>query len=228
MHPAFVIILSLICCALAAGMEIAFVSSNKLRIALARRQGRLNPRIVSFFVSHSSRFIATMLVANTIALTSERAIEADPGIAFRARRLRQAEAVWRANPLVGGGPGVTFGQDVDWTQFETTFVTFIDNSWTYPTAVGGLVGMSLILLCYACFIGGCIYAYIRLRHPFHRALAVVPLAHMAWLLVCSPVNWWMVDRYHVAAFSFAVGLVYALVYYEKVNGSEKPVIEVGD
>jgi CBS domain containing-hemolysin-like protein len=69
MHPAFVIILSLICCAFAAGMEIAFVSANKLRIALAKRQGRLNPRIVSFFVSHPSRFIATMLVANTVALT---------------------------------------------------------------------------------------------------------------------------------------------------------------
>jgi hypothetical protein len=38
----------------------------------------------------------------------------------------------------------------------------------------------------------------------------------------------MVDRFHVAAFSFAVGIAYALVYYEKVNGSEKPVIEVGD
>src|SRR5258706_424490 len=69
MNPAIIIIISLICCALAAGMEIAFVSSNKLRIALARRQGRLNPRIVSFFVSNSSRFIATMLVANTIGIT---------------------------------------------------------------------------------------------------------------------------------------------------------------
>jgi CBS domain containing-hemolysin-like protein len=69
MNPVIIILISLICCALAAGMEIAFVSSNKLRIALARRQGHLNPRIVSFFVSHSSRFIATMLVANTIGIT---------------------------------------------------------------------------------------------------------------------------------------------------------------
>src|SRR5262245_17957411 len=69
MNPVVVIIISLLCCAYAAGMEIAFVSSNKLRIALAKKTGRLNPRIVSFFVSNSSRFIATMLVANTIALT---------------------------------------------------------------------------------------------------------------------------------------------------------------
>lgn len=69
MNPAVIIIISLICCAFAAGMEIAFVSSNKLRIALAKRQGRLNPRIVAFFVSNSSRFIATMLVANTIGIT---------------------------------------------------------------------------------------------------------------------------------------------------------------
>ena len=69
MNPQVIIIISLICSAFASGMEIAFVSSNKLRIALAKKQGRLNPRIVSFFVSHPSRFIATMLVANTIAIT---------------------------------------------------------------------------------------------------------------------------------------------------------------
>src|SRR5436853_1104428 len=69
MNPAIAIVISLVCCAFAAGMEIAFVSSNKLRIALAKKQGRLNPRIVAFFVSHSSRFIATMLVTNTIGIT---------------------------------------------------------------------------------------------------------------------------------------------------------------
>src|SRR5437868_8835784 len=69
MNPAIAIVISLVCCAFAAGLEIAFVSSNKLRIALAKKQGRLNPRIAAFFVNHSSRFIATMLVANTIAIT---------------------------------------------------------------------------------------------------------------------------------------------------------------
>ena len=69
MNPYLLIALCLICCAFAAGLEIAFVSSNKLRIELERRKGRLNARILSFFVHSSSRFIATMLVANNIALT---------------------------------------------------------------------------------------------------------------------------------------------------------------
>jgi hypothetical protein len=51
---------------------------------------------------------------------------------------------------------------------------------------------------------------------------------MAWLLVCSPVNWWMVDRYHIAAFSIGAGMVVALVYHEKVNGADEPVIPIGE
>ncbi|MBA3725278.1 MAG: O-antigen ligase family protein [Armatimonadetes bacterium] len=161
-----------------------------------------------------------------VALTSREAIQADEGITYRMRLLRQAEAIFEQNPLFGGGPGVWFGTTVN-RQFETDFIAFIDNSWTYPLAVGGLVGMALILSCYASFVWLTIWAFLRLRNPFHRALCSVPLGHMAWLLVCSPVNWWMVDRFHVAAFSVGVGMVTALVYYEKINGSDTSVIDVG-
>jgi len=69
MNPYLLITLCLICCAFAAGLEIAFVTSNKLRIELERRKGHLNARILSSFVHSTSRFIATMLVASNVALT---------------------------------------------------------------------------------------------------------------------------------------------------------------
>ena len=49
-------------------MEIAFVSSNKLRIEIDRKQQKFLSGIVSYFLKHPSRYIATMLVGNNIAL----------------------------------------------------------------------------------------------------------------------------------------------------------------
>lgn len=49
-------------------MEIAFVSANKLRIEIDRKQEKFLSGIVSFFTKNPSRYIATMLVGNNIAL----------------------------------------------------------------------------------------------------------------------------------------------------------------
>ena len=176
----------------------------------------------------SAKFLdAVEKAGNAIELTSSQAITADQGLTFRMNQLRQAQAIFALNPVFGGGPGVHFGTRVGSQYLETEFVAFIDNSWMYPMAVGGLMGMGLILLCHGSFVALSIWALLRLRHPFHRALAAVPLGQIAWLLVCSPVNWWLVDRYHIAAFSVGVGMVIALVYHEKVNGSEEPVLPLG-
>jgi hypothetical protein len=165
---------------------------------------------------------------HAVELTSSTAIVADQGLTYRMQLLRQAGTIFAQNPLFGGGPGVHFGSRVNYRMLETEFIIYIDNSWMYPMAVGGLVAITLILLSYGSLVGLAIWAWFRLKHPFHRALAMVPVGQMAWLLVCSPVNWWMVDRFHIAAFSLAAGMALALVYFEKVNGSERPVIPLGE
>jgi CBS domain containing-hemolysin-like protein len=50
------------------GMEIAFVSSNRLRAEMDRDKGNLSQRALSVFYRHPADFVSTMLVGNNIAL----------------------------------------------------------------------------------------------------------------------------------------------------------------
>jgi putative hemolysin len=63
-----VVIVSLIFSGFFSGMEIAFISANKLQIELQYKQGRFSGKILSRFIQFPSRFIGTTLVGNTISL----------------------------------------------------------------------------------------------------------------------------------------------------------------
>ena len=63
-----IIFISLFFSALFSGMEIAFISANKLHIELQSKQGVLSGKILSRFLNKSSSFIGTTLVGNNLAL----------------------------------------------------------------------------------------------------------------------------------------------------------------
>ncbi len=62
------VIFTLVFSAFFSGMEIAYVSSNKLQIELQNKQGDMTGRILSVFVQRPGQFIGTTLMGNTISL----------------------------------------------------------------------------------------------------------------------------------------------------------------
>lgn len=63
-----VIVLCLLLCAFFSGMEIAFVSSNKIYLEIEKKQDNFLSKILAKLTEKPSKFIATMLVGNNISM----------------------------------------------------------------------------------------------------------------------------------------------------------------
>ncbi|NDV47381.1 HlyC/CorC family transporter [Paludibacter sp. 221] len=68
MSTIWLVIIILVFSAFFSGMEIAFVTSNKLRFELDKKQKGLASSIISIFYKHPQQYISTMLVGNNICL----------------------------------------------------------------------------------------------------------------------------------------------------------------
>lgn len=83
------IISTLIASAFFSGVEIAFISANRLKIELDKNQGSFSGKILSNLVKHESKFISAMLLGNNVALVLY-------GI-FMAKALEPFISVWVGN-----------------------------------------------------------------------------------------------------------------------------------
>jgi CBS domain containing-hemolysin-like protein len=83
MNSWLIVILTLVFSALFSGLEIAFISANKLKIELDKNKGLLSAKILAGFIKDPSSIIGVLLLGNNVALVIfgiEMAKILEPGI----------------------------------------------------------------------------------------------------------------------------------------------------
>ena len=68
MEQVLFITITLLMSAFFSGMEIAFISANKLKLELDKKSKNFSSKIISVFTKQESHFIVSMLIGNNIAL----------------------------------------------------------------------------------------------------------------------------------------------------------------
>ncbi|MBN2806235.1 MAG: HlyC/CorC family transporter [Prolixibacteraceae bacterium] len=93
MNESFIILVTILFSAFFSGMEIAFVSANRLSLEMDKKHKTLAAGILNIFTARPEQYIATMLVGNNIALVIY-------GLAFASMLEEPLSAMIRSDGLI--------------------------------------------------------------------------------------------------------------------------------
>jgi CBS domain containing-hemolysin-like protein len=70
MNLLLIILITMLFSAFFSGMEIAFISANRLRLELDKKQSALHSDLISLYTQNPGQFTATMMIGNNLALVT--------------------------------------------------------------------------------------------------------------------------------------------------------------
>jgi CBS domain containing-hemolysin-like protein len=135
-----VIIICILFSAFFSGIEIAYISANRLRVAVESNKGSINAKIISWFFNRPSKFLGSMLLGNNIALVVY-------GIFMSVIIEPYLLKIWN-NPLF-----ILIGQTILSTLIILFFAEFLPKALFRLNPNGILVNSAIpLILIYICFL----------------------------------------------------------------------------